>query len=236
MAFGDLVQQVATTGASGSATSPTISAATAGNLLVLSLARSGAQTTYPSVTGFTALHAVPAEGGPALAGKWWWKISAGGETGVTLADEVGAGNWRMSLAEFEGPFEASPFDVEAEDESNIAATDTVQPSGTTATTAQADALALALFVSDSAGSFDTGRSYDNSFTEQFFESATVSAARAGMAMASRVLTATGTYTTSMTTTDTGDEMWGAIAVWKKSGGGGGGGSTYPGYYSAGGWF
>lgn len=147
---------------------------------------------------------------------WYYKIAAGGETGVTSADSADSGNQRGIVHEYEGPFDGSPLDVTAENESNVSSATTSQASGTTATTAVADALALAFFAGDSAFNLIAGRSYTNSFSEDQFAHDTDVAARAACILARRVLTATGTYSTTFSTTDTGDEMYGSIAVFKKA--------------------
>lgn len=227
MAFGDFIQVASATGASGVATTPTLSVgATAGNLLIAVLARSGSGGTFPSVSGFTSISGVNSGN---IAAEWWYNEAAGGETTVSLSGEATTtGNWRFVLAEFEGPFPASLLDVGVanESEANISTVVTSQPSGTSGTTSQADALAVAVFTADSGSNVDGSRTYNSSFTERVFESTTASPARASVALATRVLTATGTYSCTFSCTDTGDEMYGAIAVFLKETAAGGGRPNY----------
>jgi hypothetical protein len=223
MAFGAFVQQNTTTGASGAATTPTLAAgATAGNLLILCVTRASTIGTPPTVTA-PAMTQLTATAAGNLSAVWYYAIAAGTETTVTLANETNtAASFRCTLAEYEGPFAAvSPLDVTAEDETNLASIVTTCTSGTTATTAQNVALAIAYFCGDSASAVDGGgtRNYTNSFTENLWESTAVSNSRAGHALASLVTSTTGTYTTTYSVTDTGDEMYGAIAVFKADSGG-----------------
>lgn len=219
MAFGDFIQSNTTTGGSGAATTPTLGAgATAGNLLVLMLSRSAGSGTLPTVTGFTA---ISDDVSGNLTGAWWYMEASGGETTVTLSGESGTGTWRLCLAEFEGPFPASPLDVQAEDVTNVSTVVTSQSTGTTGTTSQADALALGFWTADGAANVDGTRGYTNSFTERVFEHGLTSSARAAIILASKVLAATGTVECTFSCTDTGDEMYGAVAVFKKDAGGGG---------------
>lgn len=216
MAFGDTVQTSPTgTNTSGEASATLSSGATAGNLLVFAIARSAVTAItgdWGAITGWTAFPQSPGNTGN-LGSAAWWKIAAGGETSVTTASTDETGNWCAVVTEYEGAFAASPLDVQAEDETHISSTATTQSSGTTATTAQNDALAIAYFGADNGSNVTDGRSYSNSFTEVVFAN---SGARASVTVCKKVLSATGTVETTFTTTDTGDEMYGAVAVFKKA--------------------
>lgn len=218
MAFGDLVQWAEDTGTGVSTDTISFSAATAGNLLIVMGCLVAADTWGTAPTGYSVLTQVPDTTGLFTA-IWYWKIAAGGETGATVA--WGAiPNYRLGMAEFEGAFAASPLDVTAEDETNISTAVTSQASGTTATTAQADALGVAMFAGERADFFSNATAYTNSFVERAFYDGPASPGRPGLAIASRVLTATGTYSTTFSCTDTGTPMYGAIAVFKKAAAGG----------------
>lgn len=218
MAFGTRVQSAQGTGASGNASATLGATATVGNLLLFMVARStahGSGGAWGSPgDGFTLLHDSGVNTGN-MGAAWWWKVSEGDETAVSVAGTNESGNWRAVIEEFEGPFHATtPFDTAVEDAGNIGTVVTSQPTGTTGTTAQANALAVAFIAADSAVNVDGGRSFSNSFTENTFASDSVSAARVAVIVASRVLSATGTYSTTFTTTDTGDEMYGSIAIFR----------------------
>jgi hypothetical protein len=222
MAFGDLVRSAQVSSNNTGTVSPTLAAgATAGNLLIAGVASAltGSGWTWTDPGGWTAISesgidttSVAAN----VAGKWYYKIAAGGETSVTLATSATTGSRRGVIVEFEGPFTVPPLDVAAEDEThkNTAGT-TSQSTGTTSTTSQAAELAVAFFAADSATNVDGSRSYSNSFTEVIFADAADFAARAGAVLAKRVLSATGAYSCTFSVTDTGDEMYGAIATFKQ---------------------
>jgi hypothetical protein len=222
MAFGDTVQTKG--GSASDASSPwtvtlTFDAtATSGNLLVLVGSWDVVGTGYNTPAGgWTAGPTIPVGTGNFNAATFW-KISDGTETSV-IASLTGSGSSTVgaAFAEFEGPFAASPLDQSAESEANIATAVTSQTSGTTGTTAQADELLLALFACDRIAFIEDGRAYTNSFTEAAISQTGVN--RAGGIIAKRVVAATGTYESTFSTTDTGDEMYGAIATFKKASGG-----------------
>lgn len=224
MAFGDTVQ-ISPLGSntSGEASATLSAGATAGNLLVFVVSRAATTATsgdWGTISGWTLGPFSPADGGNMCAAMWW-KIAAGSETSATTVstDEIGA--WTAKIIEFEGPFDATPYDVEADDETNVSSTTTTKASGTTATTAVASSLAVAFFAIDAGVNFGT-KQYSNSFTEV---TDGISGGRAALAVAKKVLSATGTQSTTLSYSSggTADEMYGAIAVWKGDGGGGGGG-------------
>jgi len=217
MAFADTVQVFDTSGASGEC-SLTFSAAVAGNLLIVVEGRSAVMTAggaWGPPAGWATIHDSGINVG-AVAGALYYKIADGGETSFLTAHTNEQGNWQAAMAEFEGPFSASPLDVSAEGE--LGGVVASQSTGTTGTTAQADELAVAGFMSDRQDTVDGGgtRNYSNSFTEVIF--AASSATRAGAAIAKLILSATGTVECTFSVTDTGDEMYGAVATFKKSGG------------------
>lgn len=219
MAFGDTIQSVdnnnAIAGAGALAVTLTFpGTATVGNLLRAFAAVATAVTSWTDPSGWTRDNDSGTTGN--MAGAAYWKISDGTETSVVLtANVAGAASIRGAFGEFEGPFAASPFDQSAEDTTNVATVTTSQPSGTTGTTAQADELAIAAFGADAANLVDGGRAYSNSFTEVIYGSTTTLTGRPAAIIAKRVLSATGTFSCTYTTTDTGDEMYGTIATFKK---------------------
>jgi hypothetical protein len=216
MAFGDTVNSAKVSLASGECII-TFPAATAGNLLIVGEGRSATHsatgTWVPDSAGWATLTDSGINVGN-MSGAWYYKIAAGGETGFTSAHSLEQGNLQAVYAEFEGPFAASPLDVTAEDAANLASVVTSQGTGTTGTTAQADALAIAFFATDRFDTVDGTPTYSDSFTQVIIGD--TSSARASAFLAKRVLSATGTYTCTRGCTDTGDEMYGAIAVFKKA--------------------
>jgi hypothetical protein len=187
--------------------------ATAGNLIAAMCTWNNPLTYATDPTGFTAGPRVPATTGN-LSSATFWKIAAGGETAVTFG-ATGASPTTVGgfLAEFAGPFAASPLDKSAENEAHIGTAVTSCASGTTDATTQADELLLAFFGADQATLVEDGRAYTNSFTEVGISGTGVN--RAASIIAKRVVSATGTYSTTFSTSDTGDEMYGAIMTFKK---------------------
>lgn len=214
MAFGDTTQSAQGSGTSGAATATLASGATAGNLLIFAVGRSTSHSvggTWGTPTGFSDLPNSGILNGN-MGGGYWYKIAAGGETTVTSNGTGEAGNWCAAVVELEGPFDGTPLDKTAEDESNLAATDTSQTSGTTATTAQNDELGVAIYAADNASNVTDGRAYTNSFSEVIFAN---SGSRASVIVAKKVLSAADAIESTFSTTDTGDEMYGSVATFKK---------------------
>lgn len=214
MAFGDVIRVTKVSLASGEA-AVTFIAAALGNKLDFIIGRSATHSAggaWGTPSGWTPLP----DSGIAVgnvAGAGFYKISDGTETTVATAGTNVQGNVQCMVIEYEGPFAAVPLDVVAEDVTNLTNVVTSQTTGTTATTAQNDALAVAYWAFDRGDTIDGSRAYTNSFTEVGFSDQ--SAARAGAIVAKKVLSATGTVECTFSCTDTGDELYGAVAVFKK---------------------
>lgn len=222
MAFGDTVQTSPTgTNTSGEGSATLSAGATSGNLIIPAIGRSAKHTDttgdWGTPTGFTDGPQSPdsAVGGANMAGAVWWKISTGGETAIATSGSGPNGNWCMVASEFEGPFAASPLDVQAESEANLTTVVTSQTTGTTAAPAGGDWLAIAIFAADNMQNVDGGgtRNYSNGFSEVVFAN---SGARAGVVIAKKVGSGTSAVECTMSFTDTGDEMYGAVMVFKKA--------------------
>ncbi len=217
MAFGDVVGTPAEASANATGVTVTFAAATAGNLLVAGFAHANNQGSYTDPSGWTLITSVALSAGNMFA-RWYYKVAAGGETSVTGTGNT-SGVCRGVVAEFAGPFASTPLDVSAENEANISTAVTSEASGTTGSTSQARALAVAFFAADSAANVTDGRGYSDSFSEVHFASTTASTARPAAALARKVLAATGAQSTTFSCSDTGDEMYGAVAVFKEDVGG-----------------
>lgn len=220
MAFGTTTQSASGSGTSGDASATLSVGATAGNLLVFAVARSATASggAWGSISGFTAGQQSDPGAGNNMCGATWWKIATGGETAVSTSMTTPAGNWTATIVEYEGPFAATPLDVSAQDATNVSTTVTSQSTGTTGTTAQADALAVGMVAIDSGANFGTTQ-YSNSFVEVIMATSGV---RAGHVQAKKILSATGTVETTLSYSagGTADEMYGCVLVWKKDTGGG----------------
>lgn len=213
MAFGDEVQEAQNNVSGVTGTTATFTAATAGNLLVLGVASNTAQTWGTTPTGWNILAQVT-NGSGNMSAIFYWVIAAGGETSAVLAWSNSGSNARWALVEFEGAFDGTPLDVSTENEASISTAVTSMSTGTTGTTAQNDELAVGYFASDASETVETGRAYTNSFAENLWPNGVLG--RAGSWFVSKVLSATGTAETTFSTTDTGDEMYAAIATFKKA--------------------
>lgn len=213
MAFGDTIQSVSANSTGVTSLAVPFTSATAGNLLVAAYSSSAAQTWGSDPSGWALLTQVTNAAGN-MSSIWYYKIAAGGETSVTATFDNGGSNIRGSVCEFEGSFNATPLDKTAEDEGSISTAVTSMASGTTATTSQADELLVAFFGGDAIQNIDLSRGYTNSFTEE--ECETSPGGRAAVIIAKLVVASASTYTTTFSTTDTGDEMYGAIATFKKA--------------------
>lgn len=141
----------------------------------------------------------------------YYKICSGSETSVSFT--IGGGTTGQAFAVrvtgFTGTatLEGTP----GEDDTKISTIGTTVGSGSSSNTT-ASAVAIALFASDRADTIDGGgtRNYTNSFTEVGFNS--TSGSRAGAWAAAKVLSGTGSNSTTFSVTDTGDELYGAILV------------------------
>jgi hypothetical protein len=221
MAFGDTVFTYKNSGLGTAEASVAITnTPVSGNMLVFGVGRAITHTAggdWGTPSTWTRIHDSGINTGN-LGGAWFFKISDGTETSVATAGSNFQGTWQAFVSELEGPFAASPADVSAENVDNIASVVTSQTSGTTSTTAQNDELALAFFAADRMDTVDTSRAYSNSFTEVVFTDQQTT--RAAAILAKKVLSATGTVECTFSVTDTGDEMYGSVATFKKLAAGG----------------
>lgn len=215
MAFGDLVGTPTEATLSAGETALTFLAPTLGNLLIVAVGRTSPHSAggaWSDPSTWNRIHDSGINVGN-MSAAWWWKISDGTETAFTCTDTNEQGGFQATMCQFEGPFAVSPLDVSVEDVTHIASVVTSQSTGTTDTTAQADELAVAFFAADRTDTVDGTRAYTNSFTEAIIVD--LAAARATAIIARKVLSATGTVECTFSCTDTGDEMYGSMATFKK---------------------
>lgn len=177
--------------------------ATAGNLLVAAAAVDKTATWNDPPAGWTRIAADSSNAG--VSQQYVYKVSDGTEKSVTLTPVSVSRSMSGIIAEYSN---VSVLDVSAR---NSQATPATTCHSGTATNTVPDALAIAFFSSDSAVNVETGRSYSNSFSEYAFTGA-ISAGTPGSNLVDKVLSAIGPQETTFTTTDTGDEQLGAIAV------------------------
>lgn len=185
---------------------------TSGNLLIAMVTFDKDPTVINAPTGFTVAASVR---GASTGGAIAYKISDASETTVSFTTTT-ARQYQMAVREYSG---LDTFDVAAFTAYSDTSV-TSRSSNTTATTASATALAIALFGSDSRGNTDAGGAFTNSFVDQAIDPGGATG-NAGFYVAIRDLTSTGTYETTYSTSGTGDQMVGMIAVFYLAGGGGG---------------
>ena len=199
---------------SGSASAVTVdllSNPTSGNLLVGFCIINQAFWGITTPTGFTLATIYD---GNSISGALYYKISAGTEQTITfdwVSTGTAVGAW---YGEFSG-FTTPTLDVSAENETNVNSPTQSVSSGTTASTTVNDTYALAFFGGEIGGNIDGGRTYTNSFTELAVWQNT-STSRPGLFMASKTLVSTGTVETTYATTDTGDDIYAAVLVFRSA--------------------
>lgn len=203
--------------ASTGAKSVTFSAPTAGDVLAVIMSATDPACDFTSITsGWTAGPSSPISTGN-LRAVTYWKVSDGTETsfGFTVSTTVGQA-FAVRVTGFTGTatLEGTPD----EDETKLSTVSTTVGSGSRSNST-ASAVAIALFASDRVDSVqDVSRSYSNSFTEVGFNG--TSGSRSGAFAAAKILSSAASQSTTFTTGDTGDEMYGAILVFGDVTGGG----------------
>jgi len=218
MALGDVVDSGTAGTGGGTSLSPSLAGtAASGNLLVVcaALARSPSTLTGPS--GYALIGESGSSGN--LSYGLWWKESAGTETGATVS-WTDNGSGAVSIVEYDSAgLDLSALDASGEDLTNESTSVTSQASGS-ASNSQNTAFAVVLIAADLATGIRDGRTYSNSFVEDINQVGSNNS-RAGGYIASKVLSATGSNTTTLSSSDSGAFATGAIAVWSAAGGGGG---------------
>jgi len=189
----------------------TIAAPASGSLIVTALGGDkdiGADFAVPS--GFTLLGSLYRQSNVSFG--MAYKISNGTETTVSwVYGGVGAtgANSEAWVGVYTGGT-GTPLDVSAQNDSAGAAV-TSLGTGTTATTAQADELALVMMAVDTLGNV-TAPTWDNSFTT--LGSAWNGSTNVGLAVGEKDLSATGTVTATYSGGGAGDQMAGGVVTFK----------------------
>lgn len=173
-----------------------------GNLVVIHLSNVTQKTLTVSNAGVNKRQ----ECGTGNLGGAIYDITADGTAMTITATWTTATRASMTIMEFDAAY---TYDTSIDDETNTATVGTSQPSGTI-TAAGGATLGVVMIVGDLATNIDGGgtRNYTNSWTEQAFNSA---ASCPGIASATKDITGGGSQSTTYSVTDTGDEMYGAIA-------------------------
>lgn len=208
------------TTAIGNSTSPSAtfaSATVSGNLLIGLMAMQASRVISASPSGWSPRQTHQFANGGVVTAGLADKISDGTETSVTWTATSGTG-WSVAIEEHDDV--VSSYDTSAVDASNVGTVVTSQPSGS-ATNSAANALVIAAFVSQNGNNTDGGRAFTNSFTETTMAGGGGGTARPMALLARKVVSASASQSCTFSTTDTGDEMWGALSIYSLTGGGGG---------------
>lgn len=184
---------------------------TVGSIIILACTITGS-TVFTPPAGFSAPNTL--NSGSTFSSYFGWKKSDGTETGA-LTVSFGEGGHAGHIVAIEYPgtaLAASPFDVSAVNTDNIGTPATSQSSGS-ATNTVADALAIVMIGSNVGSTISAGRAYTNGFTEDH-EVDVGSGSRGCVLIASKDVSTIASQSTTFSTTGTGDEMWGAMLVFK----------------------
>ncbi len=192
------------------------SAATAGNLLVTVVGTDKTAGTYTVPSGFTMIQNTSAT---SVSGAMAYKVATGGETAIPWSQSTSTGSIACWVAEYSGTATSNVLDVSAENESSSSSDTSVQSlsTGTTATTSQANELAIAMMAPDTMSNVDGGRAWSNGFAETAFVNVGITGGT-GLSVAIKNLSSVGGQSSVYSTTDTGDQMYAAIATFRAGGG------------------
>ncbi len=141
--------------------------------------------------------------GASVSQDWYYKVSDGTETSLSQSWTTGEG-WSAWVGEYSG---VNTLDQSNDNDSGTSAV-TSQNTGSIITTK--NGIAIATLAVDSIWNWNDGRSLTNDFSEIVFLNDSVSGGQ-GQVIASRLLNATGIYSTTFGTADTGDQVSAKIA-------------------------
>lgn len=213
MAFTIVLAEQTSTANSASPSHTISSGPTSGNLLVAAVSARVAGTgsgNAITVSGWTTLHQ---GSGTSFAHQSWvgYKISDGTETAVTPTFQTSSSNTDTCISYMEvSGFTGTPtLDASSEDASNIDTNVTAQSTGS-ATATQANGIAVAFVSAFSSDLWATSQSWSNSFVSRADGGNNFN--YPGVWSATLEYASTGAKTTTNTTTDTGDQAYGAIAL------------------------
>lgn len=188
-------------------------APTAGNLLIAALGLTAQQASMTGPTDWTLIEQVTFGAGN-MFGAWHYKISDGTED--TIAYSWGASaSGTIVIMEFDD--DVTTLDDSADDESDISTAVTTFDTGA-ATATVATGLALVMFNADDGRNVDAGRAYSDSFLEEI-AAFNAAAGRGAVFIAAKAISGTGSYSCQYTTSDTGDEGYGSVALFVTPAGG-----------------
>lgn len=146
----------------------------------------------------------------------YYKIAGSGESATITVTPTSSAHTCISALEYSGMAATTPLDKTA---TSLTTPVSVISTGTTATTVQADELLIALVGISSSGTMRNISSWSNSFTQEHNVIATGSGTLVRIGTATRVVSATGAYTSSATLDGSTAGPSGIIATFKIAAGG-----------------
>lgn len=176
----------------------------AGDLLTLSVVGSGPRTVSSPTDGWSILQQGQ---GSSHFGALLYKEAEGDETSVSITLNNATGV-HYHYAQYEGTNLDISGIVSAEDESLLSSTGTSIDSGS-ASISTTTGLAVFMAAGDTEDNMTDGRSLTNSFSEEYFGG---EGTTRGLMVADKALTTSGAVSSTFTTTDTGDQLYGAMLV------------------------
>ena len=214
MAFGDIIQRAELGEDIGSATITKAFASTpvSGNLLV-AIHMTGATScdSCSSASGSYSSAFHWQNGTDLDAARLWYRIAGASEATSVSAVASAADEQGLLLLEIEGPWNAAPVD-QTTDPGRQALGGLTYGCGTTGTTTQANEVAIAVMYSRSSANVDAAISFDNSFVHD--NAACVVSTFKSITVGTKLLSATGTVTTTCTF-GTAAATQGGIVTFKK---------------------
>jgi len=212
MAFGGLIQSVVGKARDDSPTATLPGAITEGNLLIVIYAVDDGIDLSTLPTGFA--EDVVLE--DTVNGLTILSKIAGASESTTISGTMAASDsWVWIIAEFEGPYESTQLDKTVS--LNDGSLDTDKSTGT-AETAQADELLIAAWCTQDGDPPSENPAVTNSFTLHEAESISGQLGDPGGFLASRVVTATGTFESTLSWDTTSSRGKGVMATYKKEAG------------------
>lgn len=184
---------------------------TSGRLLVVGVVGPAGFTTFSNMgSSWTLIH--DNTGGTRnMSALWAYKVAAGSDT-FTI-DTSGSTALQWAVTELSGITTTSPLDQAAENEANDSSATTSAASGTTASLSVSDGYAISFFAFDTGNGWNLNRSYTNSSTEHVFRDG---GANPGLVLAGLQLSSSTGFSETVSTTDTGDDCYGSVAVFKQA--------------------
>ncbi|MGB0849305.1 MAG: hypothetical protein ACPGSM_21395 [Thiolinea sp.] len=184
------------------------------NYALFMLSLNGPRSIVSGPTGFNLIHSTTsADTGAVMTQAWWWKRLDGTETGALSASWSSSTGYTATLIELPGTgLTLSSIGGSAEDDSGIASGGSSITSGSDAPTTST-ATALAFFGFDDWSQNDGGKGYSDGYSEVLFRNDGVDASHA---LAIKELSSTASTSSTFSTSEGGDQMYGSLLIFEGS--------------------